>query len=74
MAKHYIMDHTGHSTVEFDAGNSVQLEEALARFKMLTDKGHRAAVRKAGATDYTVVKSFDPTAEETLFVPAMQGG
>ena len=74
MAKHHVMDFTGHSTIEFDKANTVDLEAAMARFAELTGSGHTAAVRKDGATDYTVVKTFDPTADETLFVPAMQGG
>jgi hypothetical protein len=73
MAKHHIMDQTGHSTIEFDANNTVELNDALARFKALTDNGHAAATRKAGTKDYTVVKAFDPGADETLFVSPMQG-
>ena len=42
--------------------------------KALTDGGHAAATRKTGESDYTVVKNFKDTQDETLFVPAMQGG
>jgi hypothetical protein len=74
MAKHHIMDQSGHSTIEFDKANTVELDFAMARFKALTDGGHAAATRKAGAKDYTVVKAFDPNADETLFVSPMKGG
>ena len=74
MAKHHIMDHTGHSTIDFDKANKVELDAAMARFDELTGKGHIAAVRKDGASDYTVVKAFDPTADDTLFIPQMVGG
>ena len=75
MAKHHIADHTGHTTIEFDPLNTVQLDEAMARFKALTaGRGGVAAVRKAGETEYTAVKAFDPTADETLFLPHDVGG
>jgi len=75
MATHKIMDHTGHTTIEFDATNTVELDEAMARFNRLVgEQKHTAATRKAGATDYAVTKTFDPTADETLFIPALMGG
>ena len=74
MAKHLVMDPSGHSTVEFDQSNTVELGEALARWTALTSTGHTAAVRKSGETDYTLTRSFDPPADETLFVPQLKGG
>ena len=72
--KHFLMDHTGHSTIEIDKSNSVELEAAMARFAELTKSGHVAATRKAGTTDYTVIKRADQQQDETLFVPQMKGG
>ena len=76
MAKHRIMDHTGHSTVEFDKANPAELRAAMERFNALIGTGHTPAVRKAGETDYKVPadKTFDPTADDTLFVPHYIGG
>ena len=74
MAKHLVLDATGHTTTEFDPSNTVDLGEALARWTALTSTGHTAAVRKTGETDYTLTRSFDPTADETLFVPQLRGG
>ncbi len=71
--KFYVMDQTGHSTFEFDK-NEEAIGEAMATFKALVGAGHVAATRKTGTTDYTVTKTFDPTADETLFVPHMMGG
>ena len=45
MAKHHIMDATGHSTVEFDKANTVDLDAAMKRFAALTGAGHVAATR-----------------------------
>lgn len=71
---HKIMDHTGHTTIAFNPANTVDLKEAMERFERLTKAGHAAATRQAGETDYKLAKAFDPTADETLFVPQMQGG
>ena len=69
--KFYVMDYSGHSTVEFSKDETT---EAMAKFNEIVATGSTAATRKAGDKDYTVTKSFDPTADETLFVPRMQGG
>jgi len=74
MPIHEIMDQTGHTTIKFDAANTVELSEAMERFSDLTSKGYRAATRKVGEHDYTLVKDFDPTVDETLFIPQMKGG
>ena len=75
MAKHFVMDHSGHSTIEFDASNTVDLDAAMARFEALTKyRSCAAATRKAGETDYKVVKKFEDTQDETLFVPQLKGG
>ena len=69
--KFYVMDYSGHSTVEFSKDETT---EAMEKFNEIVATGSTAATRKAGDKDYTVTKSFDPTADETLFVPRMQGG
>ena len=74
MAKHDIMDHTGHTTVEFDKADPAALKEAQERFDKLVAEHHTAATRKAGEKDYTVVKAFDPTADETIFTLPRRGG
>ena len=73
MAKHHIMDQTGHSTIEFDEKNLADLAAAEARFKEMMEKGYTPAVRGEDGKA-TVTRSFDPTAQETLFVPQLVGG
>jgi ABC-type ATPase with predicted acetyltransferase domain len=73
MAKHYIMDQTGHTTVEFDKTNTVDVEAAMARFDELTKKGFRYAPKNAEGQP-VVSHTFDPTAEEAIFIPQLQGG
>jgi hypothetical protein len=47
--------------------------EAEERFRMLTDAGFTAAKRLHGGKS-EVLKSFDPTATEALFIPRLKGG
>ena len=74
MAKHQIMDHSGHSTIEFDRSNTVELKEAMERFEKLTKSGHISGTRNAGETEYTKVKDFKDTRDETIFTTARQAG
>jgi hypothetical protein len=73
MAFQVVMDSTGDTRHYFNAGDTEALSEAEARFKMLTGVGFTAAVRDA-AGKATVIRTFDPTAEETLFFPRLVGG
>jgi hypothetical protein len=73
MASQIVMDHTGDTRHLFDATDENGLSEAEGRFKELTRVGYTAAVRTApGKAE--VVRTFDPTAEETLFFPRLVGG
>ncbi len=68
-----VMDQTGDTRHRFDANDTKALSEAEKRFKSLTAVGYTAAVRDATGKA-TVTRSFDPTAEETLFFPRLVGG
>jgi hypothetical protein len=75
MAKHLIMDKSGHSTIEFDPENDGQLKEAMARFKELVGENkYVAATRNAGERDYVIARAFEDTRDETLFKPQDVGG
>jgi hypothetical protein len=71
MATQIVMDHTGDTRHQFDPADAVA--EAEKRFQELTGAGFTAAVRLADGKS-KVLKSFDPTAEETLFILRLQGG
>lgn len=73
MPKQLVMDQTGHTEHVFDKANVVALEEAERRFAELTGSGFTAAAR-TGAGQSKLIKQFDPSVEETLFVPPLQGG
>lgn len=73
MATQIVIDQTGDTRHHFDPCNDGQLLEAERRFKDLTGRGFTAAKRTSpGQT--TKLRSFDPTAEETVFFPRMVGG
>jgi len=73
MATQIVMDRTGDSRLFFEQDDRKQLAEAEERFKKLTGQGFTAATRTA-AGDLNVVRTFDPTVEETLFYPRLVGG
>ena len=73
MATQIVMDHTGDTRHYFDAADTKALSKAEERFRTLTSVGFTAAVRDVTGKA-TVTRSFDPTAEETLFYPRLVGG
>jgi hypothetical protein len=73
MASQIIMDHTGDTRHQFDAGDAEALLKAEERFRALTKVGFTAAVRTSSG-NVTLAHTFDPTAEETLFYPRLVGG
>jgi hypothetical protein len=73
MATQIVMDHTGDTRHYFDANDAEALLKAEERFRELTLVGFTAAVRTASG-EASVTRTFDPTAEETLFYPRLVAG
>ena len=73
MATQIVMDRTGDTRHYFDADDTEAVFKAEECFNVLTSVGFTAAVRDAEG-EVTVTRSFDPTAEETLFFPRLVGG
>lgn len=73
MARQIVMDHTGDSRHEFDAKDTAAIAAAEARFKELTGRGFTPA-KLVGPGQTELLRSFDPSAEETVFYPRLQGG
>jgi hypothetical protein len=73
MATQIVMDHTGDTRHHFDAKDQRALAAAERRFEALTGDGFTAATRQSNG-DVSVVRSFDPNAEETMFYPRLVGG
>jgi hypothetical protein len=66
------MDHKGDTRHNFDAKDAKALLKAERRFKELTGAGFTATRTADG--EPVVTRTFDPTAEETLFFPRLVGG
>ena len=73
MATQIVMDHNGDTRHNFDANDAKALLKAERRFTALTETGFIAATRTADG-EPVVTRTFDPTAEETLFFPRLVGG
>ena len=73
MATQIVMDHNGDTRHTFDARDAKALLKAERRFKALTGAGFTAATRTVDG-EPVVTRTFDPTAEKTLFFPRLVGG
>ena len=73
MATQIVMDHSGDTRHEFDPTDRQALLEAERRFKELTGAGFTAA-KRVGEGNADLLRGFDPTAEETVFIPRLRGG
>jgi hypothetical protein len=65
-----IMDHTGHTTIDFSKADN---SEAMQKFNELIGKGFTAA-EKIGDGKFNVVRKFSPDADEIIMIPRLQGG
>jgi hypothetical protein len=68
-----VMDVTGDTRHDFDVNDEAAVAEAKKRFDELTEAGFTAA-KRTGAGTSELIRSFDPTAQETLFIPRLTGG
>src|SRR3954469_25083447 len=73
MPSQIVMDRTGDTRHIFDNQDRAEVAKAEQRFRELTSVGFTAAVR-SGLGEQRIIRSFDPTAEETLFYPRLVGG
>ena len=68
-----IMDTTGDTRHQFDPDDASAIAEAERRFGELVGAGYLAAKRTGNGTSERL-RQFDPTAQETLFIPRLVGG
>jgi hypothetical protein len=73
MAIQIVMDRTGDSRHAYNPNDVQELAKAEQRFYELTKVGFTAAVR-TGPCQVSQLRSFDPSAEETVFFPRLVGG
>jgi hypothetical protein len=68
-----VMDVTGDTRHTFDPADTLAVAESMARFDSLMKAGYTAAKRTGNGTS-ELIREFDPTARETLFIPRLIGG
>jgi hypothetical protein len=68
-----VMDASGDTRHDFDVDDKSAVAEARTRFEELTDAGFIAA-KRTGSGRSELIRRFDPSAEETLFIPRLVGG
>lgn len=76
MGKLQVMDHTGHTTIEFDAQTKDGVSEAMERFNELVGQKKYTAGERIPGSDgkFKLTRSFNPDAEEIIMMPPLQGG
>jgi hypothetical protein len=76
VGKMRILDSTGDTVVEWDASSEPLTRRAEAIFKRQSLSCQMAFARHSGGTAEEVerIRSFDPTAEEIIWVRPIQGG
>jgi hypothetical protein len=68
-----IMDTSGDTRHQFDPEDASTVTEAEKRFRDLVGAGFIAAKRTGNGTS-ELVRQFDPTSQETAFIPRLVGG
>lgn len=74
MPIHIVMDHNGDSRHVFETANTRALADAEERFKVLTGKGYRAVAPGKHGQPGRVLSGFDPSVNEIVFIPPLEGG
>lgn len=71
-----ILDHTGDTIVRWQLGDPATTAEAERIFERLSSERKMAFARPTGARadEATLVHTFDPQAEEIIWVRPIQGG
>lgn len=74
MGVQIVMDRNGDTRYAFDVSNATATALAEERFKELTGRGFRAVALGKNGSPGVLIRTFDPTVEETLFIPQLQSG
>ena len=74
MGVQIVMDRSGDTRHEFDTADAEAVTRAEQRFLELTGKGFRAVALGKDGGPGKLMRNFDPTVEQSLFIPQLQGG
>jgi hypothetical protein len=70
MRTQIVMDTSGDTRHQFDPDDPSAVAEAERRFR---EAGFTAA-KRTGIGNSKLIREFDPTAQETVFIPRLRGG
>ncbi len=73
MPSQIVMEATVDTRHELDLSDETAVAEARKRVQVLTDAGFIAA-KRTGIGTSELLRRFDPSVEETLFMPRLVGG
>ena len=71
---HIVLDNHGDTRHTFNPRDARALSTAEARFRELTGSGFRAVVPGKKGQPGRLMRDFDASVKETLFIPQLQGG
>ncbi|MGH2808243.1 MAG: hypothetical protein ACRDKT_13320 [Actinomycetota bacterium] len=74
MGAMHFLNETGHATLEWDAADDASLIVAGAEFETLTETGYVPFKRDDKQQQAQRIDTFDPTADEILWLRPLQGG
>jgi hypothetical protein len=74
MGVQIVMDPNGDTRHTFDVSDAAAIALAEERFRELTRRGFRAVALGKNGGPGELIRTFDPTVDETLFIPQLQGG
>lgn len=74
MGAMHFLNHTGHSTLEWDVADEASLIVAAAEFQSLSKTGYVPFKRDGKQQEAQRIDTFDPGADEILWLRPLQGG
>jgi hypothetical protein len=74
MGVQIVLDRSGDTRPEFESSDVKAVALAEQRFRELTGKGFRAVALGKDGGPGKLMRDFDPTVEQSLFIPQLQGG
>jgi hypothetical protein len=69
-----ILNHKGHSELEWDSNNEIEIKNMEEKFKEMLGKGYTAFKVDAKTKKSKKITKFDPIAEEITMTPPARKG
>ena len=70
----HLLNRTGHQTLTWDEADVSSVEAALKEYAALRDEGFVAFKKELGKEDVQRLDTFDPGADEILWLRPLRGG